>query len=382
MDKGNNTALQSGQKIIGGEDDAFLSEQIITYIGNKRALLVFIGEALDVVRKELKKEKIDLVDAFSGSGVVSRYFKQFSANLFSNDLEAYCQTINRCYLTNKEDLDFEALHAHYDAITDKLERLPLKKGFISELYAPQNDAAIKENERVFFTCRNANYIDTCRQYLEDVPQPYKGLLLAPLLYEASVHNNTSGVFKGFYKNSKTGIGQYGGNAQNALSRIKKEIKLPLPIFSNFNCAVHILKEDAAKLPHILPATDLVYLDPPYNQHPYGSNYFMLNLINSYQRPKNISRVSGIPKKWNRSRYNKKAESAEALATLCNELKTKYLLISFNSEGFVSLDEMKKILKKQGKVTILETKYNTFRGSRNLRGRNPYVKEYLYLVKKY
>ena len=25
--------------------------------------------------------------------------------------------------------------------------------------------------------------------------------------------------------------------------------------------------------------DLAYFDPPYNQHPYGSNYFMLNIIN-------------------------------------------------------------------------------------------------------
>ena len=39
--------------------------------------------------------------------------------------------------------------------------------------------------------------------------------------------------------------------------------------------------------------DLVYLDPPYNQHPYGSNYFMLNVIANNQTTK-ISKVSGIP----------------------------------------------------------------------------------------
>jgi adenine-specific DNA-methyltransferase len=39
------------------------------------------------------------------------------------------------------------------------------------------------------------------------------------------------------------------------------------------------------------------------------------------------------------------------------------------------------LGKIGKLTVLETKYNTFRGSRNLRNREIHVKEYLYLVEK-
>ena len=39
--------------------------------------------------------------------------------------------------------------------------------------------------------------------------------------------------------------------------------------------------------------DLIYLDPPYNQHPYGSNYFMLNTIAKNQLGDFISSVSGI-----------------------------------------------------------------------------------------
>jgi adenine-specific DNA-methyltransferase len=40
-----------------------------------------------------------------------------------------------------------------------------------------------------------------------------------------------------------------------------------------------------------------------------------------------------------------------------------------------------ILTKAGKTEVLETTYNTFRGSRNLRNRNIHVKEFLYLVEK-
>ena len=363
------------------ENEAFLSEQIITYIGNKRALLSFIGTALNEVKKELGKDKLDVVDIFSGSGIVSRYFKKYSAHLYVNDLEDYCCTINRCYLSNREDIDLKALESYYLFIREKLDNEPLKAGFIAEMYAPADDQDIKAGERVFYTTRNARYIDTARQLIEEVPEPYKTLLLAPLLYEASVHNNTSGVFKGFYKNSKTGIGQYGGNGRNALTRILADIELKMPVFSNFSCETTILQEDANKLAKELPEVDIVYMDPPYNQHPYGSNYFMLNLINSYQRPEEVSKVSGIPLEWNKSQYNRKQTAKDCMFELCRELKAKYLLISFSSDGFISRDEMTDMLSSLGDVKVLDKEYNTFRGCRNLNSRDIHVKEFLYLVRK-
>ena len=271
-------------EVICGENPDYLSEQIITYLGNKRALLDFIGTGVELVKEELGRDKLDMVDIFSGSGIVSRYFKKDANALYTNDLEDYCQTINRCYLANKEEIDMETLRKYYLGVTNCLDREPLRIGFISEMYSPKDDTDIKKDERVFYTTRNAKYIDTARQLIEEVPEPYKTFLLAPLLYEASVHNNTSGVFKGFYKNTKTGIGQYGGDGRNALLRILSDIELKLPIFSEFNCDVQIYKEDANKLAESLPHTDIAYMDPPYNQHPFGSNYFMLNLINNYERP--------------------------------------------------------------------------------------------------
>lgn len=363
------------------EDPRFLTEQIITYLGNKRALLSFLGTAVEQVRRDLQKEKLDIVDLFSGSGVVSRFFKRYADNLFSNDLEAYSATINRCYLTNREDVDFSALERIYAALKARLDTEPLRTGFLSELYAPKDDQNIRPGERVFYTTRNAAYLDTARQLLEDAAEPYRTYLLAPLLYEASVHNNTSGVFKGFYKNSQTGIGQFGGDGRNALQRILGDIELKMPVFSNFSCKVHLFQKDAAALSDELPPVDLVYLDPPYNQHPYGSNYFMLNLIDSYRRPEEISPVSGIPKGWNKSQFNQKQSARTSMEQLCSRLNARYLLISFSSDGFLSRDEMVGFLSKIGEVKVLDKEYNTFRGSRNLNNRDLHVKEYLYLVKK-
>jgi adenine-specific DNA-methyltransferase len=108
---------------------------------------------------------------------------------------------------------------------------------------------------------------------------------------------------------------------------------------------------------------------------------MLNLILENTMPVSASKISGIPAHWNRSFYNKRQSSYEALTDLVSNIKAKYVLISFNSEGFISLGAMKSMLEKAGKVDVLETNYNTFRGCRNLSNRSIHVKEYLYLLEK-
>ncbi len=331
---------------------------------------------------ELKKDKIDIFDVFSGSGIVSRFFKQYSKILYTNDLEDYCYTINKCYLSNKSNIDLYNYNYWYDHLNNLLTQNPLKKdGFIARLYSPKDDNDIQIGERVFYTRRNAEYIDTARQYIESLPHEIKPLFLGPLLYEASTKNNTSGVFKGFYKNSDSHIGQFGGNGKNALKRILDNIELKKPVLSNYECDVFILQGDANKICKSVPHVDLAYLDPPYNQHPYGSNYFMLNLINNYKEPIKISNVSGIPDNWSQSNYNKKRKALLSLKDLCEQLKATYVLISYNSEGFITLEDMIAMLEKIGLVRVFDKNYNVFRGSRNLKNRDIHVKEYLFLLKK-
>ena len=373
----NTENFTSGQK---HEKSEYLTKQLVTYIGNKRSLLDFIGNGVKEVQKKLGKNKLKTFDVFSGSGIVARYFKQFSGLLIANDLERYSTVINECYLSNEDEINTFALRKYYYEIIEETEK-NLKKGIISELYAPVDDKKIKPDERVFYTSRNAMYIDTARQIIENIPHKEQKYFLAPLLSEASIHANTSGVFKGFYKNKETGTGQFGGSNKDALFRITGNIKLPFPIFSNFSCETIVSTGDSNKIIKDLPEVDLAYLDPPYNQHPYGSNYFMLNLILDYKRPENASKISGIPDNWNRSDYNKNHKALQALTELVEEIKAKYIMISFNSEGYITIEQMKEMLSRIGKIQILETKYNTFRGSRNLNDRGIHTKEYLYLLEK-
>ena len=361
------------------EKNEYLSTQLITCLGNKRALLDFIGEGIRTVQKRLGREKLKIFDVFSGSGIAARFFRQYSDLLVVNDLEKYSAVINGCYLSNENELDLPLLRGYYNDLIGQARTVKLP-GIISELYAPVDDENIQEGERVFYTTANALYIDTVRQLISQIPSNEQKFFLAPLISEASIHANTSGVFKGFYKNEK-GIGQFGGKNKNALFRITGQIDLPFPVFSNFACDTMIFSGDSNRIISGLPETDVAYVDPPYNQHPYGSNYFMLNLIADYRKPVNISKVSGIPADWNRSDYNCKGKALSALTELVNKIRSKFILLSFNSEGFTGFDQIKDILCRAGKVETLETSYNAFRGSRNLSGRSIHVKEYLFILEK-
>jgi adenine-specific DNA-methyltransferase len=363
------------------ENETYLREQLITYIGNKRSLLGFIGNGVRKVQKRLNKNKLAMFDVFSGSGIVARYFKQFSRLILANDLENYSRVINECYLSNQGSIDMRLLKQHYEAIAGELSGKPLERGLISGLYAPADENNIKPDERVFYTARNAAYIDTARRLIGELPEGEQKYFLAPLLSQASIHANTSGVFKGFYKNRESGIGQYGGRKQDALGRITGNIELPFPVFSSFDSDYLVCRGDANAVIEQVPEVDMAYIDPPYNQHPYGSNYFMLNLILDNKCPERISKVSGIPENWNRSRYNNAKSSYAAMTELVAGIKAKFVLVSFNSEGFISPPDMKEMLSRLGTLEALETKYNVFKGSRNLNGRDIYVTEYFYLLEK-
>ena len=363
------------------EDPAYLTKQLITYIGNKRTLLNHIGTAISIVKKRLAKDRLRILDAFSGSGVVSRYFKQHAEYLAVNDFENYATVASQCYLANRNDVDLVHLGAIVAQLNNEVDFTDFPSGFIEELYAPKNEARITKDDRVFYTRANACRLDNYRRLLDQLRVHDRNILLGPLLSEASVHANTSGVFKGFYKDRATKIGRFGGTNGDALKRIKGEIELAVPVLSRFECDVEVFQEDANQLIHHLHDLDLVYLDPPYNQHPYGSNYFMLNLLVDYDRPLQISKVSGIPTDWRRSDYNVRSRSLSALTDLVHNIDAKLILISFNDEGFIHPNAMAAMLRNVGKLNVIELPYNTFRGSRNLRQRTIHVTEHLFLVER-
>lgn len=256
----------------------------------------------------------------------------------------------------------------------------MRDGFVRRLYSPNDPTRIEAHERVFYTPENAEIIDSCAPAILSLPKPYSTLLMGPFLSACSKHVNTSGVFKGFYKNSD-GIGQFGGTMRNALQRILKQIEVEKPVLIEAPCDFITTALPAEKLVDAMDTVDIAYLDPPYNQHPYGSNYFMLNAICEYEEPQEISRVSGIPNNWNRSAFNKPRPALAAMAKCIRDVKAKTIILSYNSEGFIPIEEMQRIMEQFGVLQVMSVDYPTFRGCRNLRDRDKSVKEYIFLLDK-
>lgn len=364
------------------DSPGYYQRQVVTYIGNKRQMLNTISDALKSVREETGRDRLHLFDGFAGSGIVSRLFKAYAHRVVSNDLEPYARVVANCFLTNRSDVELDAMGSIVETANRQADDgIPADPGFIELMYAPEDDSNIRLGERVFYTRENARRLDWFRQFIGQQQPSLHDLLLGPLLSSASVHANTAGVFKGFYKDKHTGIGKFGGSGGDALTRIKGQIRLQTPVLSRFETEVEVYQQDVNKLISDIGGFDLAYFDPPYNQHPYGSNYFMLNLLVDYSEPNDVSAVSGIPTGWNRSLYNKKRHAFEQLSDAVSRVDARYVLLSFNDEGFVRMDQLRRFLAKIGHVEERKLRYNTFRGSRNLRSRKIHVNEHLFLVRK-
>ena len=360
----------------------FVYQTMLTCIGNKRKLVSYIRDIVDEVRVILSKDKLNIVDGFAGSSVVSRELSYLSNNLYTNDMELYSYLMAYCYLVIPSEHQKERISHHIHRMNEIAENGPYHEGIISKLYAPKDSKDIKEGERCFYTRENALIIDTLRKYIsEHIETELVNYCLVPLLNKASINTNTAGVFKGFYK--KGNIGCFGGKGENALSRITKAIRLDIPIWNYSNYTAFPSNKDINVLVNELPNDiDIMYLDPPYNQHPYGSNYFMLNIIARNEEPAEISTISGIPTDWTKSNYNKHRTAVLSMGKLLADglAKSTYILISYNNEGIITESDWKTLFEPYN-VKKYEIKYDTYKGSRNLKERSDKVIEIMYLVSK-
>ena len=365
-------------------NEEYENQKMLTYIGNKRKLISNIKELIEMeIIPLIQKDKLNIVDGFSGSSVVSRALSQYSETIYSNDIEKYSYIMTYCFLVKPTLLNQERIKYHIDTMNKLAENGPYYKGIITELYSPEDTETPRKDERCFYTKENALIIDTLRKYINDnVPEELFNYCITPLLIKASIHVNTSGVFRGFHKNKETKIGAWGGTKGNDLDRIKGKIILEMPIWSNYGFNSYVYNKDINKVIDELPNNiDVIYYDPPYNQHPYGSNYFMLNVIIE-NKSENISKVSGIPKGWNRSDYNYDKSAIKSMKELINKSieKTKYIILSYNNEGIIPLDEWDNIFDPYN-ITKYEYPYDTFKGSKNLKNRGNKVIEIMYLISK-
>jgi adenine-specific DNA-methyltransferase len=356
----------------------YLTEQLIAYIGNKRALIPFLYGVF--FRLCPRPQGATFLDPFAGAGSVSRLARLMGFAVQANDWEPYSFVINSCHLgidVHTRDTLFGA-HGGLPAVMAELNALPLPSAdasYISKNYAPRlTEEADWRTERLFYTQENALRIDAIRERIEEMypgrPTPSEAAdeklaLLAPLLYEAATHTNTSGVFKACHRG-------FGGHGRDALVRIMAPICLRPPVVVDGQAAT-VSCMDAGEFLRGRSA-ELCYLDPPYATHQYGSNYFMLNTIALWDKPPvsgargadgRLLRKAGIREDWvkTRSEFCYPSTALQAMRRVVEAADCRWLVVSYSNEGLIGLEELCDLLSSTGGLSLHSTAYAKYPGGK-------------------
>ncbi len=307
---------------------------MIKYIGSKRTLLpAIVGqiEALPDVRS--------VVDLFSGTSRVGHALKARGFRVLANDHNAYAATIARCYVqADLEDVEREAR-----MLLREFAAIPPRAGYFTETFC--------EKSR-YFQPKNGARIEAIRKAIaaKSLEPELEAVMLVALMEAADRVDSTTGVQMAYLK-------QWAARAHNDL-----ELRLPdvLPRAKSGKGEAHELDaiEAAARL-----EADVVYLDPPYNQHKYLGNYHVWETLVRWDAPE----VFGVACKRvdcreRSSDFNSRVRTLPTLERLVSMLRARYLVVSFNDEGFVSREAMEILLARRGPVTVHAHDYKRYVGA--------------------
>ena len=331
----------------------------MNYIGSKYKLSDFISSSVKSIVGEDLSDKI-FCDLFAGTGVVGRNFKKEVKKVISNDMEFYSYVLNKNYIENHEFLDNEIY-------IKELNETNGEEGFIFNEYSENGKA-----NRLYFSEHNGKKIDAIRTKIEfwktekKISSALYYFLLASLLESADKVANTASVYGAFLKKIKKSA--------------QKELILEPAIFEINSHSHEVYNEDSNILIKKIKG-DILYLDPPYNAREYGANYHLLNTIAKYDNftPKG---KTGL-RDYSKSAFCKKKEVEKSFDDLIKNANFKYIFLSYNNEGIMSSETIKKILSNYGKYDLLTTEYQRFRADKkeNRNHKASSTTEYLHILEK-
>jgi adenine-specific DNA-methyltransferase len=354
--------------------EEYLYSQLIPYIGNKRKLLPLIAGAIE---KTGVKDGT-FVDLTTGTTVVARLAKTLGFRVLANDWEPYAYEIALGTVSLNQTPDFAAFGGAGEAF-NRLNALDPIDGYIARHLCPaDDDNPDPDRERMFFTRSNGGRIDSVREQIErwseagQLSPVERAYIFASLVYAVSYVSNTSGVFKGFHHG-------WGGKTSTALYRILSQLTLQPPVLLDNGQDNLSTREDVQQLAPCLAdrlgeRPDIAYLDPPYNQHPYGSNYHVLNTVVLWDKPPlNPSTFvngkkhekSAIRRDWRterRSPYNHANQALAAFQSLVASVDARWLLVSYSTDGNIPLTDMLDTLASSGHLDVVANSYKRYRVS--------------------
>ena len=353
------------------------------YIGNKQRLLDFIDS---VVQKEKLPQKGIFIDIFTGTTSVAQHYKKKGYRIIANDLMTYSYVFQQAYIKNNRFPKFKNLlqskyfninsnpldkYGPLKIVIDYLNKLPGKKGFIFQNYAPAG-----KFKRQFFSNENAMRIDATREQLDKwkkdrlVNKSEFYILLASFIDAADFVANISGTYGAYLKIWR--------------SMALKPFTMLAPNLIEGNLEHQIYQEDSNKIIRDLKG-DILYIDPPYNTRQYAANFHILETLARWDNPQVYGKTGLRFYEEQKSAYSQRTKCEDAFADLINKARADYILMSYNNEGIIPHKFILDTLERKGEVKVYTKNYRRFRTERDHENRHykvpdDKVKELIYFVK--
>ena len=296
---------------------------MIKYLGSKRRLVPVLGDLLSASGAS------SALDVFSGTTRVAQEFKRRGAHVTTCDLATYSEVLARCFVeTDAARVDRREL----DEALMYLASLPGRQGYFTETFCVQSR---------YFQPFNGERIDAIRDAIADEfsGSPLEPLLLTSLLLAADRVDSTTGVQMAYLKQWS--------------KRSYLPLELRAPELIEGSGAVH--RGDATEVVGRLGSFDLAYLDPPYNQHRYFTNYHIWETLVRWDRPDHYGvackRVDARGD-GQRSAYNSRSTMPGALADLVSRLDAGVVVLSYNDESWLTEEQLVTLLSAWQHVEVL------------------------------
>lgn len=334
----------------------------MNYIGSKYSLLDFLTETIENVTGIKNGKGYIFSDLFAGTGVVGAEFKKKGYTVIANDIQYYSYIINKHFIENNSPID--------TSISDYLNSLEGVEGFVYKNYCEGSGS-----ERNYFTDYNGKKCDAIRIEIErmynagEINENQYYYFLASLINSIDKYANTASVYGAFLKHIKKSA--------------SKEFNLELlPIIDGGKCG-RVFNEDINKVVRDITGY-ILYLDPPYNERQYCTNYHVLETIAKYDNPQLKGKTGLREYSEQKSLFCSKRTVEEVFEDLIANADFRYIFLSYNNEGLMTMDKIKEIMEKYGEYSVFEKEYRRFRADKeeNRKHKGAVTTEYLHCLKKY
>lgn len=313
------------------------------YIGCKTLLLNNIEELI----QRHKIHANSFCDIFSGTSTVARFFKS-KYSIISNDVLYFSYCLQKGTIENQKKSDFKKLCSVFNFSSpidylnnltlDELNKLPIEKRFFQNNYSPSGG-------RMYLTDENALRIDFARNSIEDWKKQN-------LIDEDEYYYLLAGLIEGIPFVSNI-AGTYGAFSKKWDKRSYKTFQIiELPVFNNKRKNKCYNEDGNDLIRHI--SGDILYIDPPYNERQYLPNYHILETAAKYDFPtlKGITGQRGYGEKQ-KSLFCSKRTVLKAFEDLISNANFSHIILSYSTDGIMSIDEIENIMKKYGNPESFE-----------------------------